>query len=85
MRICDTGSNQDALGVNFLAISDTEGLIDQLANPMGWLHNSLHPNERGHVQMTKVLAAWLAAHPSPRGLADAAGSEVYEVATAAER
>ena len=81
MRICDTGSNQDALGVNFLAISDTEGLIDQLANPMGWLHNSLHPNERGHVEMTKVLAAWMASHPSPRGLSDEAGSEVYDVAT----
>ncbi len=81
MRICDTGSNQDALGVNFLAISDTEGLIDQLANPMGWLHNSLHPNERGHREMTKVLASWMAAHPSPRGLSDEAGSEVYDVAT----
>ena len=81
MRICDTGSNQDALGVNFLAISDTEGLIDQLANPMGWLHNSLHPNERGHVEMTKVLAAWMGSHPSPRGLSDEAGSEVYDVAT----
>lgn len=81
MRICDTGSNQDALGVNFLAISDTEGLIDQLANPMGWLHNSLHPNERGHREMTKVLASWMAAHPAPRGLSDEAGSEVYEVAS----
>ena len=67
MRICDTGSNQDALGVNFLAISDTEGLIDQLANPMGWLHNSLHPNERGHREMTKVLASWMAAHPRRAG------------------
>jgi GDSL-like Lipase/Acylhydrolase family len=81
MRICDNGSNQDGLGVNFVAISDTEGLIDQLANPFGWLHNSLHPNERGHGQMTRVLAGWMESHPAPEGLSDEAGSEVYGVAT----
>ena len=81
MRICDNGSNEDTLGVNFIAISDTEGLIDQLANPFGWLHNSLHPNERGHRQMTQVLASWMESHPAPQGLSDEAGSEVYDVAT----
>ncbi len=81
MRICDNGSNEDTLGVNFIAISDTEGLIDQLANPFGWLHNSLHPNERGHRQMTPVLAGWMESHPAPQGLSDEAGSEVYDVAT----
>ena len=81
MRICDNGSNQDNLGVNFIAISDTEGLIDQLANPMGWLHNSLHPNERGHDEMTRVLADWMETHPSPKGLSDEPGSDVYDVAS----
>jgi hypothetical protein len=81
MRICDNGSNEDHLGVNFIAISDTDGLIDQLANPFGWLHNSLHPNERGHRQMTEVLADWMTMHPAPKGLSDEAGSDVYSVAT----
>ncbi len=79
LRICDDGENQDNLGVNFVAISDTEGLIDQLGNPLGWLHNSLHPNERGHRAMTEVLARWMEARPVPRALSDAPGSEIYDV------
>jgi len=84
LRICDTGSNQDNLGVNFIAISDTEGLADQLANPQAWLHNSLHPNERGHEAMAGVLAEWMKKHPAPQGLADKPGSETYDVETLQE-
>ena len=79
LRICDSGSNQDNLGVNFIAISDTDGLADQLGNPQAWLHNSLHPNERGHAAMARVLADWMKNHPAPKGLADKPGSDTYDV------
>jgi hypothetical protein len=81
MRICDNGSNDDDLGVNFIAISDTDGLTDQLANPQGWLHNSLHPNERGHDEMKRVLGDWISDNPAPRGRADRPGSDIYDVAS----
>jgi hypothetical protein len=79
LRICDGDSDPDQLGVNFVALSDTEGLIDQLANPKNWIHNSLHPNERGHGQMTRVLASWLDAHRRVVAIPDDAGSGVHQV------
>ena len=81
LRICDGDSKPGQLGVNFVALSDTEGLIDQLANPMNWIHNSLHPNERGHDQMTQVLASWMEARRQVDALPDDPGSDLYQVRT----
>lgn len=81
LRICDGDSEPNQLGVNFVALSDTEGLIDQLANPMNWIHNSLHPNERGHDQMTQVLASWMDSRRQVAALPDDPGSDLYQVRT----
>ena len=79
LRICDGDSDPGQLGVNFVALSDTEGLIDQLAKPMSWIHNSLHPNERGHAQMATVLASWMDERGRIVALPDDPGSDLYDV------
>jgi hypothetical protein len=61
LRICDGAP--DRIGVNFLALKSVNGLVDQAVNPANWWHNSLHPNERGHVVMAQTLEDWLLAHP----------------------
>jgi hypothetical protein len=38
--------------------------------PTNWIHNSLHPNQRGHEEMARVLEDWLRLHPEPRARAD---------------
>jgi hypothetical protein len=32
---------------------------------LNWLHDSFHPNERGHQAMLVAFSAWLAQHPHP--------------------
>jgi len=63
LRICD--APQDKIGVNFIALDSVDGVVDQVVVPSNWIHNSLHPNERGHAVMAGVLEDWLVAHPSP--------------------
>jgi hypothetical protein len=61
LRLCD-GRPGDA-GVNFLAANSVFGSLEQSVNPTNWVHNSLHPNARGHEAMRAALVAWLVAHP----------------------
>jgi lysophospholipase L1-like esterase len=63
LRICD--GPQDAIGVNFIALESVNGVVDQVVIPSNWIHNSLHPNERGHAAMAGVLEDWLRSHPDP--------------------
>jgi lysophospholipase L1-like esterase len=66
LRICDGPLSE--IGENFIAPSSVEGVLDQALNPRNWIHNSFHPNERGHEAMSRVLAAWITAHPEPAGV-----------------
>jgi lysophospholipase L1-like esterase len=63
LRICD-GRRED-MGVNFIALKSMNGLVDQAVNPAKWIHNSLHPNKRGHEAMTVALEEWLRSHRDP--------------------
>jgi lysophospholipase L1-like esterase len=66
LRICE--GDEDEIGVNFLPLATVDGLTDQVVNPVNWIHNSLHPNERGHAAMAGALADWRAANPAPDAL-----------------
>jgi lysophospholipase L1-like esterase len=61
VQLCDR--RKHAAGVNFVDIASVNGLASQRFSPARWLHNSLHPNERGHDAMRRTLGAWLDAHP----------------------
>jgi lysophospholipase L1-like esterase len=65
LRICDAPA--DEIGVNFIALDSVNGVVDQAITPTNWIHNSLHPNEDGHVAMADVLERWLRSHPDPAG------------------
>ncbi|MFB7177899.1 SGNH/GDSL hydrolase family protein [Streptomyces sp. NPDC056257] len=49
-------------GVNFVDISSVNGLAEQRFSPAKWIHNSLHPNERGHDALLGALDTWLNEH-----------------------
>jgi lysophospholipase L1-like esterase len=68
LRICD--GPEDQIGVNFIALASVNGVVDQALTPSNWLHNSLHPNERGHEAMAGVLEEWLRLHPAPAARPD---------------
>ena len=82
MRFCEPGAED--VGVNFLAANSVLGTLEQSVNPTNWLHNSLHPNARGHEAMRSALVAWLRGQPdlhpapqrdaaAPAAVVDAAG------------
>jgi lysophospholipase L1-like esterase len=53
VRICDTDRANAA--VNYIALNPVGGETD----PTVWLHNSMHPNERGHALMASVVERWM--------------------------
>ncbi|HEV2344941.1 MAG TPA: GDSL-type esterase/lipase family protein [Actinocrinis sp.] len=60
LQLCD-GRVSDA-GVNFIGLKSVDGFASQRYNPANWLHNSLHPNARGHQVMLDVFDDWLNQH-----------------------
>lgn len=72
LRICDAPREQ--IGVNFIALQSVDGVVDQAVHPGNWIHNSLHPNERGHRVMADVLTAWLRDHRDVRAKRDPHGA-----------
>jgi lysophospholipase L1-like esterase len=64
LQLCDP-KNQDGPGINFVSPESVGGLPDQRFDPANWLHDSLHPNERGHQAMLDAFSAWLTQHPDP--------------------
>jgi hypothetical protein len=50
---------KSAAGINFVDVLSVNGLASQRFNPARWIHNSLHPNERGHAAMLDTLGTWL--------------------------
>jgi lysophospholipase L1-like esterase len=63
LRICD--GVPEEMGVNFIALKSIDGVVDQRLFPSKWIHNSLHPNEKGHKAMAGVLRRWMAKHHDP--------------------
>lgn len=57
-RICDTEDPDDS-GINFVAWHPVDGVLEESANPRNWLHNSLHPNARGHSVVAGLLSSWI--------------------------
>lgn len=62
LQLCGTG--KDRAGINFVDLQPVNGLAGQRFNPGHWLHNSLHPNERGHRAMAAVLNQWVTGNPN---------------------
>ena len=61
LRICDDDPGQ--VGMNFFAANPVAGVVEQSVNPRNWIHNSFHPNERGHDELRKTIGAWIRGHP----------------------
>jgi hypothetical protein len=62
LRICDGGPG--SLGMNFFAVNPTSGSLGDVVDPRNWIHNSFHPNARGHEAMFEVVEAVLDAPPT---------------------
>lgn len=65
LALCDD-RDVDHVGVNFLAANGVGGLIESSVNPTNWIHNSMHPNPRGHAAMRAAVGQWLDDHPDVR-------------------
>jgi hypothetical protein len=68
LRVCD-GDRPWGSGMNFIGLNPTSGDLVDVLHPRGWIHNSLHPNERGHRAMLAAVAGWLV-DPEPSGAAE---------------
>ena len=64
LALCN--GDPDRAGVNFLAVNGVGGLLESSVNPSNWIHNSMHPNERGHEVMRDAVMLWLNRHPEVR-------------------
>ncbi|MGW6571411.1 GDSL-type esterase/lipase family protein [Streptomyces sp. NPDC054945] len=62
LQLCDKKKKEEA-GVNFVGFKSVNGPPVQRFNPANWLHNSLHPNERGHEAMLATFQDWLKKNP----------------------
>ncbi|MFB6810084.1 GDSL-type esterase/lipase family protein [Streptomyces sp. NPDC056387] len=61
LQLCQR--RKGAAGINFVDVETVNGLAAQRFSPAKWLHNSLHPNERGHAAMRAAFTTWLDSHP----------------------
>lgn len=59
IQLCDP-VNGSRPGVNFVGLRSVSGLADQRFNPANWIHNSFHPNERGHAALLRAFDTWWA-------------------------
>ncbi len=66
VQLCDP-VNGSRPGVNFVGLRSVSGLADQRFNPMNWIHNSFHPNERGHAALLRAFDTWWAETGSTLG------------------
>lgn len=56
LGLCDESGTP---GLNFLDLRGVGGVAGRRFNPGNWIHNSLHPNERGHAALAAAFAGWL--------------------------
>lgn len=57
LALCDQSGTP---GLNFLNLRGVGGTALDRSNPGRWIHNSLHPNERGHAALAAAFTDWLA-------------------------
>jgi hypothetical protein len=70
-QICAPHAEDKPLDVNFVTTNPVRGTVEQALSPLNWLHDSLHPNPRGHRRMEAVIASFLQSQgglpaPSPQ-------------------
>ena len=63
LRICDDTPKK--VGMNFFAANPVAGVVEQSVNPRNWIHNSFHPNKKGHDALQATIASWIRANPAP--------------------
>lgn len=68
LRICDDDPGE--VGMNFFAANPVAGVVEQSVNPRNWIHNSFHPNERGHDELRQTIARWVTSHSGVAPRAD---------------
>jgi lysophospholipase L1-like esterase len=56
LALCDESGTP---GLNFLDLRGVGGAALDRFNPGNWIHNSLHPNERGHAALAASFTGWL--------------------------
>ncbi|PKV83060.1 GDSL-like lipase/acylhydrolase family protein [Streptomyces sp. TLI_146] len=61
LQLCQ--ARKSKAGINFVDIESVNGFAAQRFSPAKWIHNSLHPNERGHKAMRDTFTTWLNNHP----------------------
>jgi lysophospholipase L1-like esterase len=61
LQLCEVPKSK--AGINFVDVKSVNGSSTQRYNPTRWLHNSLHPNARGHAALGHALDTWLSQHP----------------------
>ena len=85
LAICSTVGNTKQpvdpadLGVNFLGFNSVVGSPGEIVFPGNWLHNSFHPNARGHQAMRDVLVQWLVANPTLMPLSVTGASTEHDI------
>ena len=79
LRLCD--DDFDKVGVNFFAANPVSGLLEDAISPQNWLHNSLHPNPRGHPKIQEAISEWVGGHQPLGPLAVPANPGTYTVAS----
>jgi lysophospholipase L1-like esterase len=62
-QLCDP-LNGGKPGIYPVALESVSGLPSHRFSPAEWLHNSLHPNARGHRAMLQAFETWLGANPN---------------------
>jgi hypothetical protein len=67
LQLCDPAG---AAGINVIDLESVDGLPRQRFNPLNWLHNSLHPNARGHAAVASAFQAWASANSAPEPVAE---------------
>lgn len=73
LALCDKSGTP---GLNFLDLRGVGGAATGRFNPGNWIHNSLHPNERGHAAFAASFTGWL----SSQTRANTDGTEVAGLA-----
>lgn len=64
LALCDDSGTP---GLNFLDLRGVGGAAQNRFNPGNWIHNSLHPNERGHAALATAFTGWLSAQTRDAG------------------
>jgi lysophospholipase L1-like esterase len=78
LRLCDHGNDT---GINFVSPQTMNGSPEAQLNPANWVHNSFHPNERGHQAMAAALETWLETNQltAPKPIDEEVGKDYTEV------